>query len=80
LSYTYFPTGKVETIASSNPHGVSATYAYDAQNRLSTVVDDNLPGQNTTTYSYDSASNLVTAAYPNNLTSTYTYDGRWPGH
>jgi RHS repeat-associated protein len=74
LSYTYFPTGKVETIASSNPHGVSTAYTWDDQNRLSTVVDGNLSGQNTTTYTYDSASNLVTAAYPNNLTSTYTYD------
>ena len=74
MSYTYFPTGKVETIASSNPHGVSTAYTWDAQNRLSTVVDGNLSGQNTTTYSYDPASNLVTAAYPNNLTSTYTYD------
>jgi hypothetical protein len=29
LSYTYFPTGKVETIASSNPNGVSASYTWD---------------------------------------------------
>jgi YD repeat-containing protein len=75
LSYTYFPTGKVETIASSNPHGVSTAYTWDDQNRLSTVVDGNLSGQNTTTYTYDAgvpidrsssmgwdaASNLVTA-------------------
>ncbi len=74
LSYTYYPTGRVETITSSNPRGVSATYTYDDQNRLSTVVDNRLSGQNTTTYSYDSASNVVTAAYPNSLTSTFTYD------
>jgi RHS repeat-associated protein len=74
LSYTYFPTGKVETIVSSNPHGVSAAYTWDDQNRLSTVVDGNLPGQNTTTYSYDDASNVATVKIPNGLTSTFTYD------
>ena len=74
LSYTYFPTGKVETIVSSNPHGVSAAYTWDDQNRLSTVVDNNLSGQNTTTYSYDDASNVATLKIPNGLTSTFTYD------
>jgi RHS repeat-associated protein len=74
LSYTYFPTGKVETIQSSNAHGVSAAYTWDDQNRLSTVVDNNLPGQDTTTYSYDSASNVATVKIPNGLTSTFTYD------
>jgi RHS repeat-associated protein len=74
LSYTYFPTGKVETIVSSNPHGVSAAYTWDDQNRLSTVVDGNLSGQNTTTYSYDDASNVATVKIPNGLTSTFTYD------
>jgi YD repeat-containing protein len=37
-------------------------------------VDNNLPGQNTTTYTYDSASNLATVTYPNGLQSTFTYD------
>ena len=50
LSYTYYPTGKVETIVSSNANGVKAAYTYDAQNRLSTVVDARLPDGNTTTY------------------------------
>jgi RHS repeat-associated protein len=31
-------------------------------------------GQNTTTYSYDPASNLATVTYPNGLSSTFTYD------
>jgi len=44
LSYTYFPTGKVETIASSNPGGASVSYTYDELNRLSTVVDNRLQG------------------------------------
>jgi RHS repeat-associated protein len=74
LSYTYYPTGKVETIASSNPNGVSAAYTWDDQNRLATVVDGNLSGQNTTTYSYDDASNVATVKIPNGLTSTFTYD------
>jgi len=74
LSYTYFPTGKVETIQSSNAHGVSAAYTWDDQNRLQTVVDNNLPGNNLTTYSYDNASNVATVKIPNGLTSTFTYD------
>jgi RHS repeat-associated protein len=74
LSYTYYPTGKVETIVSSNPNGVKAAYTYDAQNRLATVVDARLPGANTTTYTYDPASNLATVQIPNGLTSTFTYD------
>jgi RHS repeat-associated protein len=64
----------VETITSSNEHGVSAAYTWDDQNRLSTVVDNNLSGQNTTTYSYDNASNVATVKIPNGLTSTFTYD------
>ena len=51
------------------------SYTYDTLNRLSTVVDNNLPaGQNTTTYAYDTASNLVTVTYPNQLQSTIQYD------
>ena len=64
----------METINSSNPHGAWAGYTWDAQNRLSTVVDGNLSGQNTTTYSYDDASNVATVKIPNGLTSTFTYD------
>ena len=64
----------METITSSNEHGVSAAYTWDDQNRLSTVVDNNLSGQNTTTYSYDNASNVATVKIPNGLTSTFTYD------
>jgi len=67
----------VETIASSNAHGVSAAYTYDDAGRLSTVVDNRLSANNTTTYSYDAASNVRQAVYPNspnNAPSTYTYD------
>jgi RHS repeat-associated protein len=74
LSYTYYADGQVETITSSNANGASVAYSYDDLDRLSTVVDNNLPGQNTTTYSYDPASNVATVATPNGLTSTFTYD------
>jgi len=75
LSYTYYANGNVETIASSNPNGVSVTLTWDVLNRLSTVVDNRLPsGANTATYVYDSAGNLVTATYPNGFQTTFTYD------
>jgi YD repeat-containing protein len=67
----------VESIAqSSNTGGASVSYTYDDLNRLSSVVDNNLPGQNTTDYTYDPASNVATVKYPNGLTSTFTYDSR----
>ena len=51
-----------------------APYAWDNLNQLSTVADNRLSGQNTTTYVYDAASNLVTATYPDGLESTFNYD------
>ena len=72
LNYTYDAASDVTSIASSNTNGASVSYTYDELNRLSTVVDNRLGG--TTTYSYDPASNLATAAYPNGLQSTFTYD------
>ena len=75
LSYTYDAAGNVTSMASSNPNGVSVSYTYNDVGRLSTVVDNRLPsGSSTTTYTYDPASNLATAAYPNGLQSTFTYD------
>jgi len=62
-------------MTSSNTNGVSVSYTYDTLNRLATVVDSRLPaGQNTTTYSYDPASNLATVTYPNGLQSQFTHD------
>jgi len=66
--------GKVESIQSSNTNGANVSYTYDGLNRLSTVVDNRLPSNNTTSYTYDNASNVVTVAYPNGVTSTSTYD------
>jgi len=88
LSYTYDAAGNVASIKSSNANGVWASYTYDEMGRLGTVVDNRLQGQQTTTYSYDAgvpvdrssstgwdaASNLATAAYPNQLQSTLNYD------
>jgi RHS repeat-associated protein len=74
LSYTYYPAGQVESINSSNANGASVSYTYDDLNRLSTVVDNRLPGNNTTSYTYDPSSNVATVAYPNGLTSSFTYD------
>jgi RHS repeat-associated protein len=74
LNYTYYASGKVESIKSSNTGGTSVSYTYDDLNRLISVVDNNLPGQNTTDYTYDPASNVATVKYPSGLTSTFTYD------
>ena len=75
LNYTYDLAGNVASIYSSSLNGASMAYTYDTLNRLSTVVDNNLPaGSNTTIYAYDTASNLVTVTYPNKLQSTIQYD------
>jgi RHS repeat-associated protein len=75
LTYTYDTAGNLASMASSNANGVSVSYTYDSLNRLATVVDNRLPvGQQTTTYSYDPASNLATVTYPNGLQSSFTYD------
>lgn len=62
------------SIQSSNPNGASVGYTYDDLNQLSTVVDNRLSGNNTTTYAYDPANNLTTATYPNGVQSVMTYD------
>ena len=74
LSYTDYPSGKVETIASSNPNGISVAYTYDDLDRLSTVVDYRLQGNQTTTYTYDPANNVAAVQAPNGLTANFTYD------
>jgi len=74
LSYTYDAVGHLASMTSSNPGGVSVSYSYDSLNRLSTVVDNRLAGSNTTTYSYDTANNVVTVAYPNGVQTQFQYD------
>jgi RHS repeat-associated protein len=74
LSYTYDAAGNLESMSSNHAHGVSATYGYDELNRLKSVEDGNLAGLNTTSYTYDSASNVGSVKYPNGITSQFTYD------
>jgi YD repeat-containing protein len=74
LNYTYDAAGHVASISSGNMNGASMSYTYDDLDRLSTVVDNRLSGNNTTTYSYDNASNVATVTYPNGVQSTFTYD------
>lgn len=74
LSYTYDAAGNLASMTSSNTHGVSATYGYDDLNRLTSVVDGNLSGSNTTSYTYDNANNLGDVTYPNGIQSQFTYD------
>ena len=74
LSYTYYPTGKVQIITSSNPNGASVDYTYDDLNRLSSVTDGQLQGSQTTTYTYDPANNVAAVNYPNGVQSALTYD------
>ena len=61
-------------MASNHANGVSVSYTYDDLNRLSTVIDNRLGGSNTTTYTYDDASNAATVTYPNSVQTTFTYD------
>jgi RHS repeat-associated protein len=74
LDYAYDGAGHLASMSSENANGVSVSYAYDELNRLKTVTDNRLMGQNTTTYTYDAASNLGTVAYPNGVQSTFSYD------
>jgi RHS repeat-associated protein len=75
LNYTFDAAGHVASIVSSNPNGASVSLTWDELDRLSTVVDNRLPtGSNTTTYTYDPASNVATVTAPNGLTSTFIYD------
>jgi YD repeat-containing protein len=60
LNYTYDLAGNVASIYSSSLHGASMAYTYDSLNRLSTVVDNNLPADsNTTTYAHAAPSPAV---------------------
>jgi RHS repeat-associated protein len=74
LNYSYDAAGHIESISSSNANGASMSYTYDNLDRLSTVVDNRLSGNNTTTYNYDNASNVATVTYPNGVQSTFAYD------
>jgi hypothetical protein len=75
LNYTYDMAGNVASMASSNANGISVGYTYDQLKRLASVVDNRLPANaNTTTYSYDPASNLATV----NLSKRFVVKGWRP--
>jgi len=55
-TYSTYTTiaGRQLLLTSTDANGINETYTYDSQNRLSTVVDNNLPtGANMTAYAYD---------------------------
>ena len=74
LSYTYGENGNLETLRSSNADGVSVDYDYDALNRLSSVKDNRLVGDQTTSYNYDAVGNLQGYTYPNQVATNYHYN------
>jgi uncharacterized protein RhaS with RHS repeats len=59
----------------SGDGNASVSYTWDSLNRLSTVTDNRLTGtSNTTTYTYDTAKNVVKVAYANGVQATLNYD------
>jgi RHS repeat-associated protein len=78
LSYTYDGASNVLTIVSSNVNGASLSYAYDADDRLSSVTDNRLAAQGaastTTTYNYDPVGNVANYTYPNAVQTSHSYD------
>ena len=61
-------------MTSSHAIGVSNSYTYDSLNRLGTVVDSRLASNQTTTYGYDTASNVASVTYPNAVQYGFNYD------
>jgi RHS repeat-associated protein len=74
LTYGYDGAGNLASMSSNHVNGVEVQYAYDELNRLSTVTDSRLQGNQTTTYSYDPASNVATVTAPNGLQTKLNYD------
>jgi RHS repeat-associated protein len=74
LNYTYDAAGHLASMTSSHTNGVSVSYTYDSLNRMSTVVDSRLSGNQTTTYTYDAANNVTKVVYPNEVETDFTYD------
>jgi RHS repeat-associated protein len=74
LTYGYDGAGNLASMSSNHANGVSVSYAYDELNRLSSVMDERLQGNQTTTYTYDTASNVATVTVPNGLQTKLNYD------
>ncbi|MGO9316973.1 MAG: RHS repeat-associated core domain-containing protein [Terracidiphilus sp.] len=74
LSYSYDGASNLASISSNHVNGILVQFAYDELNRLTSVVDNRLQGNQTTTYTYDPASNVATVTAPNGLQTTLNYD------
>ena len=66
LSYTYDVSDNVVSVLSSNANGMSVGYAWDADNRLSSVTDNRTNG--VTNYTYDATNQVQSFTYPNGIT------------
>ena len=74
LAYTYDLSGNVASVVSSNANGTNVTYAWDADNRSQSVMDNGNGG--TSVFTYDATSQLSSMLYPNGVTHAYSYDTR----
>jgi RHS repeat-associated protein len=74
LSYSYDGASNLASISSNHAHGILVEFAYDELNRLTTVTDNRLQGNQTTTYTYDPANNVATVTAPNGLQTKLNYD------
>ncbi|MDQ3802896.1 MAG: putative Ig domain-containing protein [Acidobacteriota bacterium] len=80
LTYTYDAASNLLSVASSNPGGVSVSYAYDELNRLKAATDRRL-ADGETAYAYGVEGELHSTVTPNGVKSEYAYDalGRLTG-
>jgi RHS repeat-associated protein len=74
LSYSYDGAGNLASMASNHVNGILVSYAYDELNRLTTVTDSRLQGNQTTNYTYDPANNIATITTPNGSQTVMNYD------
>jgi RHS repeat-associated protein len=72
LTYTYDAAGNLASVRSSNAGGLSVNYAYDALDRVESVVDNRLGGA--TTYGYDAVGNPLSSTAANGVQTAYAYD------
>jgi RHS repeat-associated protein len=73
--YSYTRTG--ELLSATDPMGARSEYTYDDLGRLQTTSELErypTPGTYTSEFTYDDASNLLTAKAPSGATATYAYD------
>ena len=73
ITHTYTPTGQVSTATryeTTNPTGLTTSYSYDNQDRLTQLTD---PNGNVISYGYDTAGNR-TSQTKLGQTTTYAYD------